>query len=88
MTGAEIDRAGHLATTFFAAQAGEDFPKGEIAAPLGKQAHGIKSFPLAAMKLQEAFGPFKQAMAQKEARRMHPPIFHENIVRTIAKAGG
>jgi hypothetical protein len=39
LTGAEIDRAGHLATPFFAAQAGEDFRKGEIAAPLGKQAH-------------------------------------------------
>ena len=62
MTGAEIDRAGHLATAFFAAQAGEDFRKGEIAAPLDKQAHGVDGFPLAAMKLQEAVGPIKQAM--------------------------
>ena len=78
MTGTEIDRPAHLATAFFAAQASEDFRKGEITAPLGEQAHGIKSFPLAAMKLQEAFGPFKQAMAQKEARRVHPPVFRES----------
>jgi hypothetical protein len=45
---AEIDRAGHLAAAFFAAQAGKDLRKGKIAAPLGKQAHGIDSFSLAA----------------------------------------
>ena len=62
LTGTEIDRAGHLAATFFAAQASEELRKGKIAAPIGKQPHGIDSFSLAAMKLQEAVGPIKQAM--------------------------
>jgi hypothetical protein len=62
MTGAEIDRAGHLAVAFFAAQASEEFRKGEAPAPLGKQAHGVDGLSLAAMKLQEAVGPVKQVM--------------------------
>ncbi len=62
MTGAEIDRTGDLAAASFAAQASEEFRKGEIAAPLGKQTHGVDSLSLAAMKLQEAVGPVKQAM--------------------------
>jgi hypothetical protein len=62
MTGAEIDRPAHLAAAFFAAQACEEFREGEIAAPLGEHAHGIDGLSLAAMELQEAVGPVKQAM--------------------------
>jgi hypothetical protein len=62
MTGAEIDRPAHLSAAPFAAQASEEFREGEIAAPLGEQAHGVDSFPLATMELQEAVGPVKQAM--------------------------
>ena len=86
MTGAEIDRPAHLASALFAAQASEEFRKGEIAAPLGKQAHGVNGLSLAAMQLQEAVGPVKQAMIWEEAGWVHPPIFHENKTRTIAKA--
>jgi len=86
LTGAEIDRPAHLATAFFAAQTSEEFRKGEIAAPLGKQAHGVNGFSLAAMQLQEAVGPVKQAMIWEEAEWVHPPIFLENKTRTIAKA--
>jgi hypothetical protein len=43
-------------------QASEEFRKGEIAAPLGKQTHGVDNFSLAAMQLQEAVGPINQAM--------------------------
>jgi hypothetical protein len=46
----------------------------KIAAPLGEQAHGITSFSLAAMKLQEAFGPIEQAMG----------VCVENLIRVDA----